>query len=207
MAIKKFIKFILNKLNVHPDKNQRWILASLCFAGLLGTYISPRITKTIISELPAEWLAFQSLASSAFGLLLGIMWQKKIRTMAIKYFMYFAIAESSIGCLLGLYLAFVQWNVWVFAVVSLLYSMLICKFVSKCVMAFKAALWIEKDREIYDNNTSIVSGIVCIIGFAAALILMPTLKVALVLWSIGCIIDDVGWIVVYYKNKDSLKSL
>lgn len=205
--MKKILNFILNKLNVHPDHNQRWILISLFMAGLLGTYISPRITKEIISELPAEWLAFQSLASSAFGLLLGVLWQKKIRATAIKYFMYFAIAESSVGCLLGLYLAFIQWNVWVFAVVSLLYSMLICKFVSKCIMAFKAALWVEQQREVYDNNTSIVSGIVCIIGFAVALVLMPSLKTALILWSLCCIFDDIGWIIVYYKNRDSLRDL
>lgn len=205
--MKKFMKFILNKLNVHPDHNQRWILCSLFMAGLLGTYISPRVTKEIISELPPEWLAFQNLSSAAFGLLLGVLWQKKIRAVAIKYFMYFAIAESTIGCMLGLYLALIQWNVWVFAVVSLLYSMFICKFVSKCIMAFKAALWVEKEREVYDNNTSIVSGIVCIIGFAMALISMPSLKVALILWSLCCIIDDIGWIIVYYKNRENLKDL
>ena len=74
-------------------------------------------------------------------------------------------------------------------------------------MAFKAKMWNEKEREIYDNNISIVAGIVCIIGFAMALIIMPSLKVALFLWGICCIIDDIGWIVVYHNNRKQLKEV
>ena len=74
-------------------------------------------------------------------------------------------------------------------------------------MAFKAKLWVEKEREIYDNNVSIVSGIVCIIGYISALIALPSLKVSLFLWSVCCIFDDVGWLIVYAKNKEVLKNI
>ena len=73
-------------------------------------------------------------------------------------------------------------------------------------MAFKVKLWIEKEREIYDNN-SIIGGIVCIIGFTAALLFMPSLKTALFILAICCIIDDIGWIIVYSKNKNTLKDI
>lgn len=71
-------------------------------------------------------------------------------------------------------------------------------------MAFKAKLWVEKDREIYDNNASIVTGIVCIVGYLFAIIALPPLKLSLFLWSICCIIDDIGWIIVYKINKAKL---
>lgn len=74
-------------------------------------------------------------------------------------------------------------------------------------MAFKAKLWVEKEREIYDNNLSIISSIVCIIGFTVALIAMPSLKLALALWGICCILDDIGWIYVYNKNAKKLKEI
>lgn len=74
-------------------------------------------------------------------------------------------------------------------------------------MAFKAKLWLEKEREIYDNNVSIVSGIVCIIGYVFALIALPSLKVSLFLWSICCIFDDIGWLIVYTKNKKTLREI
>lgn len=71
-------------------------------------------------------------------------------------------------------------------------------------MAFKAKLWIETEREIYDNNAQIVTGIVCIFGYLLAIIALPSLKLALFLWSICCIIDDIGWIIVYKINKKKL---
>ena len=30
---------------------------------------------------------------------------------------------------------------------------------------------------------------------------MPSLKTAILLWGVGCIFDDIGWIVVYNKTK------
>lgn len=200
-------KKILNILNVHPDDNQKWILMSLFMSGLLITYIHPAIVKEIYSSLPAEWIAFESLASSVAALLVGIIWKGNVRRTVTKNFLVFAIAESVLGCLLGLFLAFVYYNVWLFAIVSLIYSAFITTFVSKCIMAFKAKLWLEKEREIYDNNHSIVMGIVCILGFSLALLFMPSLKFALILWALCCIIDDFGWCVVYIKNKQELKKV
>ena len=72
-------------------------------------------------------------------------------------------------------------------------------------MVFKSKMWNERAREIYDNNNSIVLGIVCVIGYLTALIAMPSLKVALFIWGICCIIDDIGWIYVYYKNRQKIK--
>ena len=201
------IKKLLGYINIHPDKNQSWLLMSLVISGLLITYAHPTLVKEIISNLPAQWIAFESLAASIAGLLIGIIWQKDIRKKAINYFLLLAITESLCGCLLGLYLCFITWNVWVFAISSLIYSTIISTFVGKCIMAFKARLWVEKEREIYDNNVSIVTGIVCIIGYLMALVVLPPLKVSLFLWSVCCIFDDIGWIIVYIKNKNELKEL
>jgi hypothetical protein len=74
-------------------------------------------------------------------------------------------------------------------------------------MAFKSVLWNDKEREIYDNNLSIVGELVSILGFSIALLAMPSLQVALFLWGIGCIVDDLGWIIIYYQNRDKLKIL
>ena len=200
-------KKFLNLINVHPDHNQKWLLISLIVSGLLITYADPTLIKAIVSELPAQWLAFQSLAMSITGLVIGVIWKNKVRSTAIKYFAILAAGESLCGCLLGMYLCFIQWNAWVFAIASLIYSTLIVTFVSKCIMAFKAKLWQEKEREIFDNNASIVTGIVCIIGYLFALIALPPLKVSLFLWGICCIFDDIGWIIVYIKNKEKLTNI
>lgn len=207
MNFKNIGKYILDLINVHPDKNQKWILLSLFVSGLLITYINPAIVKEVYTNLPAQWIAFESLAGSIAGLVVGMMWKGGIRKGVTKHFLIFAITESVLGCLLGLFLVFIHYNVWVFAIVSLIYSSFITTFVSKCIMTFKAKLWVEKEREIYDNNHDVIVGIVCIIGFTAALLFMPSLKTALFIWAICCIIDDIGWIIVYSKNKNTLKDI
>lgn len=198
---------ILNLLNIHPDKNQKYILISLFISGLFFTYVSPALMKAIISDLPAEWIAFESLFGSISGLIIGIIWKGKTREFATKFFMWLAIAESVLSFSLSMFLCFVYYNVWVFAIASLLYTSFVSIFVGKCIMAFKAVLWNDKGREIYDNNASIVGGIVSVLGFSVALFAMPSLKVALFIWGVACIIDDFGWIMVYYKNKKSLENL
>lgn len=200
------MKRILSILNLHPDGNQRWILASFFLSGLLITYVSPVLTKAIVSELPAEWIAAQSLVGNVSGLLLGMAWKGRVRRTAVRYFAVLAISKSILGFLLALYLCLIQYNVWVFAVTSLIYSTLISEFVLKCIMTFKSKLWVEKGREIYDNNVGIVEGIVCVIGFSCALLFLPSLKVSLFIWGICCILDYTGWIIVYLKNREVLDS-
>ena len=78
------IKQILDKLNIKTDSNQKWILLSLFISGLLITYTGPVIAKSIITALPAEWIAFQSLFSSISALIIGMMWQGRIRRKKIK---------------------------------------------------------------------------------------------------------------------------
>lgn len=83
------IKQILDKLNIKTDSNQKWILLSLFISGLLITYTGPVIAKSIITALPAEWIAFQSLFSSISALIIGMMWQGRIRRKIIKCFFLF----------------------------------------------------------------------------------------------------------------------
>jgi len=198
---------LLNILNIHSDDNQKWLLISLFISGLLATYSSPPITKAVISELPAEWIAFEAVFSSIVALLLGMIWKGKFRRKIIHYFSIFCITECAAGFLMAMYLVFIKYNVWVLAITEIIYGNFICSLVGKCIMTFKSKLWPEKEREIYDNNFSIVSSITCITGFGIALIAMPSLTTALLIWGLCCIIDDFGWIIVYNKNRKILTEI
>lgn len=200
-------KKILTILNVHADSNQKWTLSIDFITGFFLTYISPQMMKAIITALPAEWLAFESLFSSVCGLVIGMMWQGAIRKGAIKWFLWLCAIESMLGFLLGMYLCFVEYNVWVFAIATLVYGTFVTTFIGKCIMAFKPKLWNEHDREVFDNNNSVVCGIYCILGFSLALVFMPSLKVALFVWGMTCALDNVGWMVVYARNKDSFREI
>ena len=72
------LKKVLSYINVRPDKNQSWLLVSLVISGLLITYAHPTLVKEIISNLPAQWIAFESLSTSIVGLLIGVIWQSGV---------------------------------------------------------------------------------------------------------------------------------
>ena len=153
------INKILTFFNLKLDTNQKYIFLSLFLSGLILTYINPIFLKTIITELPPEWIAFESLFFSVSTLLIGMVWKGKLRDNILKYFILFCIIESLLGFILSLYLILIEFNVWVYAIFSLIYQSLITIFVGKCIMVFKTKLWNEKKREEYDNNTSIISSI------------------------------------------------
>lgn len=196
-------KKILEALNLKIDSNQKWLLLSAGIGGLLTTYTSPTLMKEVVSNLPAEWLAFQNLAYSIAAFIIGTVWKGCVRENVMKYFLYLTVAETVCGIALGVYLL-TSWNVWIFAITSLVYGSLVSVFISKCIMAFKAKLWKNKDREDFDNNNTIIGGIVCISGFLLALVALPSLKTSILLWTIYCVVDDLGWMYVYFKNRQTL---
>lgn len=189
------------------DNDQKYIFMSMFFSQLIFSYVSPSITKEIISNLPTQWIAFESLFFSISSLLIGVLWKNNIRKNAIKYFLCLAISETILFLILGIFLCFIYYNVWIFAICTLIYSSLISIFVGKCIMFFKSKLFQDKKREEFDNNLSIVSSIVCIIGFSFSLFMLPSLKLSLFLWSFACVIDDIGWIIVYRKEHTQLHDL
>lgn len=130
-----------------------------------------------------------------------MLWKGKLRLVALKNFALFAMAESILAFILSMILVFVYYNVWIFAVATLLYSSVITNFVCKCIMMFKSRLWLEKSREEYDNTDSVVRSLIMILGFGVATFMMPSLKVAIAIWGTACIFDDAGWIVTYRKTK------
>lgn len=65
----------------------------------------------------------------------------------------------------------------------------------------------EKSREVYDNNNDVVCGIYCIVGYVCALVCMPSLQVAMFVFGLTCGLDNIGWLVVYHKNRDRFREL
>lgn len=57
---------------------------------------------------------------------------------------------------------------------------------------------------MYDNTASIFRNGVAMLGFAIAILAMPTLNAAILMWGVGCIFDDIGWVVVYRKTRERI---
>ena len=200
----RFWNFFKSVFKIQVQKNQGWLLMSSSISGLIYTYTHPVIVKATISNLPERYISLEALWFCVSAMIIGAIWKGCVREKAIKYFTYIATIESLAAFSLGCYMSFVNWNVWVFAISSALYLSIVSQFIGKCVMAFKASLWIEKEREDFDNTSSIISNTIAMIGFMIATIAMPKLEVAVFLWGLGCIFDDIGWIIVYRKTRNRI---
>ena len=125
---------------------------------------------------------------------------------ALKAFTFFCAAESICGCMLGLYLAFVEYNPIVFAWASCTYSNLITTFVCKVIDRSKNTLWIEGDRDNYNRNSELVSGLVSLAALVVAVFVAPTPQQAMALWGFSCLIDNIGWIIIIRRHKSRILS-
>ena len=198
------VKEILNLFNLKLDNNKKYIVVSLILCSLLCSYISPVIIKDIYTKLPSEWIAFDSLVGSISGFLISIFWRDTIRKQVIKKFLTLVIGETVCGILVCAYLLLIDYNIWVLAIAQLIYTTFITSFVCKCIMVFKSKLWNNKDRETYDNNIEIVSCLTSILGYLIAILAEPNIYLAIFLWGVAYLVDDIGWAIVYFKNKELL---
>jgi hypothetical protein len=99
-----------------------------------------------------------------------------------------------------------SFNVWVYAIGSLIYIGLISVFLSRVEIAFKSKLFAERERENFDNDMELAASSSSLIGFGIASLVEIPLSTALTLWGIAWI-GNLGWIMVYLKNKNTLKKL
>ncbi len=197
----KIFKFF----NIQLQPYQGLLALSMFFSVLLNAYFCPVLCKTSVSALPSQWLAFEGVWCCTISLLIGMIWKGNFRKTVLRNFVWFAIVESVASFCLAMWLAFVAWNVWIYAIFSLLYVSLVSLTISRCIMVFKTKIWNEKSRELHDNTASIVRDLALIIGGLMAMLFCPSLKLALVLWGVACIVDDIGWILTWFKLKDKLK--
>ena len=45
------------------------------------------------------------------------------------------------------------------------------------------------------------------LGYACSLLFMPSLQVAMFVWGLTCALDNIGWLVVYHKNRDKFREI
>ena len=202
--MKQVLGWLKRIFNIQIQENQGCLLFSSAISGLIYTYSNPPIVKEIISKLPAEYISFEGAWFCMSALIIGAIWKNKTREFAMRFFTWLALTESIGSFLLAFYLVFINYNVWVFALLTLFYSSIITTFIGKCIMMFQSKMWNGKSREMFDNTASIFRNGVAMLGFLIAILAMPSLKTAILLWGVGCVFDDIGWIIVYTRNRKTI---
>ena len=161
------------------------------------------IHKVCVELLPTQWLSFEQLMLSAFLILACSLWKNdKFRENSIKIFLYLSIFEMVSGMIIAFSMA-VWFNVWIFAIGSLIYTGAVSILLSRVETAFKAKLFKERNREDFDNDMQLACSLSSLIGFGIASIISIPIVSALILWGIAWI-GNLGWIIVYLKNRKIL---
>ena len=199
------IAYIFKLLNIRLQPYQGPLALSMFISIILNAYSGPMLCKAAVTELPAQWLSLETVWCCVCSLLIGMFWKGKFRKAALDNFVAFAVVESVAGICLVAWLVIYGWNVWVYAVFSLLYISVVSMTINRCIMVFKTKIWNEKSRELYDNTASVVRDLALVIGGTCAMLFCPDLKTSLILWGVACLADDIGWIMTWLKLKDMLE--
>ena len=163
------------------------------------------IHKVCVELLPTQWLSFEQLMLSVFLIIACSLWKNdKFREKSLKIFLYLSIFEMISGMILAFSMA-VWFNVWIFAIGSLIYTGAVSILLHRVEVSFKSKLFNYRDRENFDNDMELACSLSSLIGFGIASIVSIPISSALILWGIAWI-GNLGWIMVYIKNKNVLKN-
>lgn len=161
------------------------------------------IHKVCVEQLPTQWLSFEQLMLSAFLILACSLWKnEKFRQNSLNIFLYLSIFEMLSGMILAFSMA-VWFNVWVFAIGSLIYTGVISILLNRVEISFKSKLFNNRAREDFDNDMQLATSLSSLIGFGIASIISIPISSALILWGIAWL-GNLGWIIIYLRNKKIL---
>lgn len=194
----------MNKLHIDNTSGVLLLFAFIDYIMLALAY--PAIRKVTGELLPARYFAIEGILSCACGLLVCMSWNsKKFRKFSFKIFKGLAFAEiiafASIG--ISMYLWF---NIWVFAIGTLITQCIICVFMARILNSFRVAIFPDREREFYDNNMHIVSSVSYLLGLTVVAIWPIPLDVSILLWGFGCF-GDIGWLIIYRRHKSKFNRI
>ena len=190
---------------IDMDQNSQILFLFDVIGTILMTISMPVISKMFMSEVSADELGQRMLVSTICGFILEQFWVKSVRNGLLKHYMCFCWLETALTTGLIVYMLIFGWNYHVYMWGSVLYGTFISRIVGKLTSAYSNQLWQGRDREDRQNSLSYLNKVAGIAaGILLALGVVPTLEQSLIMWGITSAIDDLGWMIVYSRNKEQL---
>ena len=195
------LKHVCNRCIEWNNKNI--LIAFRFFPDILIGIGWASIHKVCVELLPTQWLSFEQLALSLFFIIMCSLWKnEKFRQKSLNIFLYLSIFEMISGMILAFSMA-VWFNVWIYAIGSLIYTGAISILLNRIGISFKSKLFNNRSRENFDNDMDLACSLSSLIGFGIASIISIPISYALIFWGIAWL-SNLGWIIVYIKNKKML---
>lgn len=196
----------IRKIFKDIEKTQAILLTCVFVDTILQSLAYPMIRKTTGELLPSRYFAIEGIVCSVSIIIACALWNSKgFRKFSFKIYTTLAVIESIAWLSLGVTMYF-HFNVWIFAIGSLLCVSVISVYIARIINSFRVALFPDRKREFYDNNVRLVDCISGLIGLGIAAIFPLSLDISVLLWGLGTV-GTVGWLIVYGKNRKRLNSI
>lgn len=190
----------------HLDKTSSILLLFAFIQSLMMALAYPAIRKVTGELLPSQYFAIEAFLQCLVGLFVCFLWNfKKFRLNSFKLFKILAWLEIIVCAVIGIYCYF-NFNIWVFAIGSLLVSCIITIYLARIINSFRVATFPDRQREFYDNNMNIITSISALIGLGIGIFFPIPLSTSILLWGFGCF-ATIGWLVIYKRNKQILSNI
>lgn len=176
---------------------------------LLATFLTmifysatyPYIHKEVMMVATDDFIALNQIINCVSIVFFGSLWNKKSDKL-FGYYPIFCILEMIFGIMTAVYaiisqdiLSYYILDTIVFAIIT---RNICCGGIKLKTLRYKS----EKERECFDNNNNSVSSLATIIGSVLAMFLRLDFNIMLCLATLGNMIDNVFYIVIFLKTRE-----
>lgn len=160
----------------------------------------PYINKIIISNASSNLIAMNQIGNCLSIIIFSTLW-KKYNDKLYKHFRFFCISET-LSIISICILTILTENIIMYYILDTLFFCIITRNIICGGITLRANRYKkEKERVEFDNNDNIAASAATIIGSLIAMILKLDFNIMLIIATIGNMIDNVFYIVIYTRQQ------
>ena len=190
------------------DKDRKIRIDGMLLATLLtnlfysATY--PYIHKQVMECVSDSIIALNQIINCLSIIIIGAIWNRKSKKLFNLYPLY-CILETMVGIVTTVYVI-ISKNIVVYYILDTLVFAIITRNIICGGIKLRAIRYDTEDkREHFDNNNNSMSAIATILGSVIAMFLTLNFNTMIILATIGNCIDNIFYIVIWYKTNKQLK--
>ena len=190
------------------DKDRKIRIDGMLLATLLtnlfysATY--PYIHKQVMECVSDSIIALNQIINCLSIIIIGAIWNRKSKKLFNLYPLY-CVLETMVGIVTTIYVI-ISKNIVVYYILDTLVFAIITRNIICGGIKLRAIRYDTEDkREHFDNNNNSMSAIATILGSVIAMFLTLNFNTMIILATIGNCIDNIFYIVIWYKTNKQLK--
>lgn len=179
------------------------LLATL-LTNLFYSATYPYIHKQVMECVSDSIIALNQIINCLSIIIIGAIWNRKSKKLFNLYPLY-CILETLVGIVTTVYVI-ISKNIVVYYILDTLVFAIITRNIICGGIKLRAIRYDTEDkREHFDNNNNSMSAIATILGSVIAMFLTLNFNTMIILATIGNCIDNIFYIVIWYKTNKQLK--